>query len=73
MMYLFCEVKHVVWHLVRFDRHFHFVAHLQQQKSALGAVKSDLANELIEALTIELLSNGADSSFARRELVADGV
>lgn len=44
-------------------RHFYFVSHTHQQKAPLGAVNCNLPNYLVEALRIQLLSDGADSCF----------
>ena len=48
---------------------------ITEQKAALGAVDGDLANELVEALGVELLPLGADSGLPRLpplELVLEG-
>lgn len=44
-------------------RHFYFVSHTHQQKAPLGAVNCNLPNYLVEALRVQLLSDGADSCF----------
>ena len=49
--------------LVGGNRHLNFVAHSHEQEATLGAVHGDLTDELVEALRIQLLADGADTSF----------
>lgn len=48
-------------HLVSCDSHSHLIAHSEQQQPSLSAVDGDLADQLIEALRIQLLAHGADA------------
>lgn len=41
--------------------HFEFVANAHQKKASLGAVDGHLTDDLVEALVMELLADGADS------------
>jgi hypothetical protein len=52
-------------HLVRGGRHAHLVPDAQQQQAALCAADGHLADELIEALAVQLLAHGADARLAR--------
>ena len=50
--------------LVGLDRHLDLVADAHQQETALGALDGDLADQLIEALRVEFLADGADAGLA---------
>ena len=54
----------LVQRLVGLHSHLDLVADSHQQEASLGAVDGDLADELIEALRVQLLANGADASLA---------
>ena len=58
----------LVQRLVRSNGHPDLVAHTQQQQAALGAVDRDLADQLIEALGVQLLAHGAYPGLARLPL-----
>ena len=51
--------------LVGCDGHLDLVAHAQQKQAPLGLTQGHLADDLIEALSKELLAHGADAAFAR--------
>ena len=46
------------------DGHFNFVAHSHKKEPALGALDGNLANQLVEALGVELFSNWADAGLS---------
>ena len=54
----------LVQRLVGLHGHLDLVADSHQQEASLGAVDGDLTDELIEALRVQLLANGADASLA---------
>ena len=47
--------------LVSGDRHLNLVSDSQQEQAALGLAQRHLSDDLVEALTKELLAHGADS------------
>jgi hypothetical protein len=49
--------------LISLDGHFDLVSDSDEEEPPFRAVDSDLSNELIEGLWIELLSDGADTGF----------
>jgi len=53
----------LVQSLVGGDRHLDLVAHSQKKETALWLRQSNLSDDLVEALTEELLSHGADATF----------
>mmetsp|Transcript_32039 Transcript_32039/g.38810 ORF Transcript_32039/g.38810 Transcript_32039/m.38810 type:complete len:213 (+) Transcript_32039:532-1170(+) len=59
----------LVQSLVSSDRHTHFVTNTQQQKTPLSAVDSHLTDELVKALSIKLLTHGADTGLTRLTLL----
>ena len=50
--------------LVSGDRHLNLVSDSQQEQAALGLAQRHLSDDLVEALTKELLAHGADSGLA---------
>ena len=50
-------------YLVGRQRHLKLAAQSQQQQAALGAGYGDLADDLLEALPIEFLTDGTDAHF----------
>lgn len=48
-------------HLVSCDGHAHLVAHTQQQQTTLCTVDGDLTDQLVKALSIQLLTHRADA------------
>ncbi len=68
----FPGVLPLVQRLVGRNRHFDLVSDSVQQQSSLGTVDRDLADDLVEALGIELLPNRTDAvvaGLALRELL----
>ena len=51
----------VIQVLVRVFNHPHFISHAHEQVASLSAVDRDLADDLIEALRVDLLPNRADA------------
>jgi hypothetical protein len=47
--------------LIGRDGHLNLITDSQQEKAALGLVEGNLADDLIEALGEELLTNGANA------------
>ena len=68
---LFCleGLPHSVGHwglvecLVSLNCHFYFISHSDKQKASLCTVNCDLSNQFIKGLRVELLSDGANTSF----------
>ena len=54
----------LVERLIGLDGHLDFVTDTHQEEAALSAVDSDLADQLVEALAEELLTEGADARLA---------
>ena len=50
--------------LVSLDGHADFISDTNEEESTLSAVDSDLTNELIKALGVQLFTNGADTSLS---------
>ena len=51
-------------HLVGSDCHAHLIADAQEEETTLCAINGDLADELVKALSIKLLTYRADAGFA---------
>mmetsp|Transcript_3180 Transcript_3180/g.14223 ORF Transcript_3180/g.14223 Transcript_3180/m.14223 type:complete len:283 (-) Transcript_3180:41-889(-) len=62
-----------VQRLIGGDGHASLVPHAKQEEAALGAVDCHLADELVEALRVELLAHGADAGLARLPRLQLGV
>lgn len=55
--------------LISLDVHAHFIANTNEQEAALSAFDGDLTDELVEALRVKFLTNGADTAEASRSLL----
>lgn len=51
--------------LVGLDRHLNLVLDPRQEKAPLSAVNSDLSNQLVKRLHVQLLPNGTNARFPR--------
>ena len=56
--------RRLVQTLIRHDRLLDLVSDPDEEESSLGAVDCDLSDELVEALGVELFSDGADAGFS---------